>query len=626
MSLLKTFQIKSSTFFGENIHVDFSTKMNCVMGGRGTGKTTLLTILYWLLNHDDDLSKEMLSLVKTNLGAGTAELVLEDDFGDEFMIFKAYGDAPAVKNAAGEQVPFDDFMPRAGIDFYSAGAIERIGLDPKQRLRLFDGYIGKDISDINTQIGIIVAQLKQSEAQIKASNRELAQLKEEMQAFGNIDEDLAKAKKELVAAEASAELKAKFESENIKQSTRVLERNILAKVHESNLNVTSQIERLRTSISAAVLLLSAKSEYETPALKDFLKSGLLKFQALAQLSDNLRNEMAALGGELSSVANSCRVSHEIADGEFSKLKQTIDKYRELFQRINTLTQRSTAKKISSERTQAIAKQLSAHREGRNELLAQLKAHVTARGDLRRKQAAKVNELLGQKVKILMKENALNEPFGALLESIVSRLQMRMTGAERRMLEVSSPQMLLQYLEKDDADGFAKRCEIQNGERIKTLFKEIQGTDIIFELEACVCEDAPNFFLCVEDEKKVEAFKPTDELSTGQRCTAVLPVVFAMTDRPLLIDQPEDNLDNKYITQSIHEIIQKTKEKRQMIFITHNPNIPVISDSEFNVFLSYYNQRAHVLASGNVQAVKSQIVDLLEGGKEAFERRKAIYGY
>lgn len=626
MGLLKTFQIKNSAFYGENIRVDFSAKMNCVMGGRGTGKTTLLTILYWLVSHDDDLPKEMLSLVRSNLGSGTAELVFEDDLGNEFVVFKVFGDSPAIKNAAGEQVPFEDFAARVGIDFYSAGAIERIGLDPKHRLRLFDGYIGKDVSDINAQIGITVAQLKQSEVQIKASSRELSQLKEEMQTFGNIDEDLAKARAELTAAEANAELKAKFESENTKQTTRVIERNVLAKIRESNLNVSSQIERLRASVSTAVSILGAKSDCETPALKEFLNTGLERFQALAKLAEQLRSEMCALDDELTIVANTCRLSHDAADGEFSRLKQTIDKHREVFQKINTLSQRATAKKISAEKIQNLTEQLRSHIEVRSSLLGKLKGFVAARGELRRNLAEKVNELLGQKVKILMRENALNEPFATLLESIVSRLQMRMTGAERRMLEVSSPQMMVQYLEKNDPEGFAKRCEIQNVERVRTLFNEIGGTEMVYELEACVCEDAPNFFLCVEDEKKVESFKPTEELSTGQRCTAVLPVVFAMTARPLLIDQPEDNLDNRYITQSIQEIIQKTKKFRQMIFITHNPNIPVISDSEFNLFLSYYNQRAHVLSAGSVQDVKLQIVDLLEGGKEAFERRKNIYGY
>ena len=73
-------------------------------------------------------------------------------------------------------------------------------------------------------------------------------------------------------------------------------------------------------------------------------------------------------------------------------------------------------------------------------------------------------------------------------------------------------------------------------------------------------------------------------------------------------------------------IIKIKDNRQLVFVTHNPNIPVISDSEKNTFLSYVEQHSCILSSGNIQEVKTQIVDLLEGGSDAFVIRKDIYGY
>ena len=626
MGLIKTLQIKNSAFFGESIRIDFSSKMSCIMGGRGTGKTTLLSILYWAINHDDDLKKEMLSLVKSNLGSGTAEVVFQDEQGNEYVVFKMFGDAPAVKNAAGEIVSFDDFVTRVGIDYFPAGEIERIGLDPKERLRLFDGYIGNTIADINGQIGIVVAQLKQSEIQIKALKRELSQIKEELQTFGSIDTELQKARTELTTVAADPGLKAKFELENKKQTTRVVERNFLTKVRDVNSSVAQQVERLRASISAAISVFPTGSELDNPGLKEFSKTALARLQSFRQLTEELQKGVALLNSDLSTATSASHVEHERAESEFSKLKQTIDTHRELFQRINTLSQRATAKTIAAEKIQTLTGQLNTFTDARGVLLSGLNVLISSRSDLRRKRAAEVNVLLGHQVKILMKEAALNEPFEVLLESILSRLQMRVTGAERRIWEVSNPQMMAAYIEKDDAVGFAQRCEITSVDRIKTLFKTIKEMDLIFELESCVCEDAPNFFLGVEDDKKAELFKPTEELSTGQRCTAVLPVIFAMTNRPLLIDQPEDNLDNKYITQSIREIIRKIKETRQMVFVTHNPNIPVISDSEYNVFLTYFDQQSHILATGNIQQVKNQIVELLEGGKDAFITRKDMYGY
>ena len=353
---------------------------------------------------------------------------------------------------------------------------------------------------------------------------------------------------------------------------------------------------------------------------------IARFQSATQLVDKLQEFSNLLNNDILAVTKTSRGEHERAESEFSNLKQTIAKHRELFQRFNNLSQRATAKKIASEKVQSLTGQLNVLIESRGILLTKFNELISSRATLRRKCAEGVNEMLGQKVKILIKECALNESFEEILKSYLSKFQMRITDTEHQILEVSNPQALACSIEKNDAEGYAKRCGIADLVRVNQLFKVFKETDIVFELEACVCEDAPNFYLGVEDDQKVESFKPTEELSTGQRCTAVLPVIFAMTKRPLLIDQPEDNLDNKYIAESIHQIIRMIKDKRQLVFVTHNPNIPVISDSESNTFLIYFDQCSHVLATGDIPQVKTQIIELLEGGKDAFERRKDVYGY
>ncbi|MCK6598416.1 MAG: ATPase, partial [Bdellovibrionaceae bacterium] len=105
-----------------------------------------------------------------------------------------------------------------------------------------------------------------------------------------------------------------------------------------------------------------------------------------------------------------------------------------------------------------------------------------------------------------------------------------------------------------------------------------------------------------------------------------PIIFAASSNPLVIDQPEDNLDNKYIADSIHKIIKAKKDTRQMIFVTHNPNIPVLSGAEYNLFLDYKGKKSKVDAFGTIDAVKQNILTLLEGGEIAFKLRKDIYGF
>ena len=165
------------------------------------------------------------------------------------------------------------------------------------------------------------------------------------------------------------------------------------------------------------------------------------------------------------------------------------------------------------------------------------------------------------------------------------------------------------------------------ERGNTLIDALFESEEIYEIESLYCHDLPEFKLKIGDDSEVieQNYRKTDDLSMGQRCTAVLPIIFAVSKNPLIIDQPEDNLDNKYITERIHEIVRNQKTNRQMIFITHNPNIPVLSDAENNLFLLYENRKSKVDGKGSVIDVKEKIIKLLEGGKEAFNRRKDIYG-
>ena len=115
------------------------------------------------------------------------------------------------------------------------------------------------------------------------------------------------------------------------------------------------------------------------------------------------------------------------------------------------------------------------------------------------------------------------------------------------------------------------------------------------------------------------------LSTGQKCTAILPILLLDSDNPLIIDQPEDNLDNRFIFQTVVESVRRVKQHRQLILITHNPNIPVLGDAEQVVVLESNGVRARLAREGNVDACKDEIVTLLEGGVEAFQKRGERYG-
>ena len=115
-------------------------------------------------------------------------------------------------------------------------------------------------------------------------------------------------------------------------------------------------------------------------------------------------------------------------------------------------------------------------------------------------------------------------------------------------------------------------------------------------------------------------------SLGQRASALILFVLSQRENDLiLIDQPEDDLDNQTIYEDVIKLIRGLKKNTQFIFATHNANIPVLGDSE-RVFACNYADDLMTISDGNIDCSETQqkIVDIMEGGKEAFNRRKEIY--
>jgi hypothetical protein len=128
-------------------------------------------------------------------------------------------------------------------------------------------------------------------------------------------------------------------------------------------------------------------------------------------------------------------------------------------------------------------------------------------------------------------------------------------------------------------------------------------------------------------RETENYREVGRLSTGQQCTAILHLLLLDNPDPLIIDQPEDNLDNAFIAEHIVNELRASKTRRQYLFATHNANIPVFGDAEWIGVLQEEDNRSKLLASGSIDAkqVKELAANILEGGREAFTRRREKYG-
>jgi len=127
------------------------------------------------------------------------------------------------------------------------------------------------------------------------------------------------------------------------------------------------------------------------------------------------------------------------------------------------------------------------------------------------------------------------------------------------------------------------------------------------------------------------FMASQQLSLGQHAVALLLIILNASqkledNRPLIMDQPEDDLDNSYIYETLVKDFRNSKRRRQMIISTHNPNIPVVADAENIIVLKYNGEHGYIDHNGAIdkpQICKS-VLGILEGGHIALKKRKNKY--
>lgn len=155
----------------------------------------------------------------------------------------------------------------------------------------------------------------------------------------------------------------------------------------------------------------------------------------------------------------------------------------------------------------------------------------------------------------------------------------------------------------------------------------EKADKWFELMLTRIPDAADLTLLRSDGSEAGSFEKGD-LSTGQQNTAILSLLLALGHGPVLIDQPEDELDSEFLFRELVPMLRKAKSRRQLIIVTHNANIPVNADAELVYALKAESGRGVCRAQGGLDraGVTKAVLDIMEGSEEAFRRRKEKYHF
>ena len=279
-------------------------------------------------------------------------------------------------------------------------------------------------------------------------------------------------------------------------------------------------------------------------------------------------------------------------------------------------------------TQKHNRNLELYKNNRRQLLNQWEDAKGAEFRMLEKAARKASNKLRRRVRISVTMAGDRRP----LEQVLRKVGGNLAAALERLRELNQLS-LPEFVEccRAGKDSLMEKYKFPSGaaERIAGA-----SSEILMEIEELDLPATTQIELNTAADGAPEVWQKLEKLSTGQKATAVLLLLLQESEAPLVIDQPEDDLDNRFITESVVPIMRREKQKRQFVFSTHNANIPVLGDAEQIFGLNASGEAEEGKAKinhehmGSIDSlpVRELVEEILEGGKDAFEMRRSKYGF
>ncbi len=601
---------------------DLADGLNCLIGARGTGKTTVLELVRYALDAlpsaPDSERYRIETLVKANLGDGSVELVIETREGLTYKIIRSWQDDPVVLTADG--APTEVTLRSGGVfraDIYSQNEIERIADQALSQLSLIDNFEAAQIVKLTAELRTLGSRLATNATTLMPLQDQINTLNDEIAGIPAIDEKL-KALGPITGQNAEAVTKAQQA-----KSMRQRESQALNSLWEFLKEYDQQIEDLRGQVTSRTaqwmtrdMLGGANGAALTSMKQMLLEGGADIDECLRQARSRLSQLQSSLG-DAGTTLHGTQAQQEAAYQELVKKDAALR--GQAAERSNLERMKNDLLAKQRQRDALIEKQSSLQRD-RTQLLQKLSELRDSRYAVRMAIAQRINTALLPAIRVTVEQSGHHGQYRALLEDALRGGRMKQGVVAQRIVERIAPAELVALIRRADAAGISERCGI-NEDQARKVVDTLRNTETSFTLEGVELADRPRIEL-----KDGEGYKDSSALSTGQKCTTILPILLLDSDTPLLVDQPEDNLDNRFVCESVVQSIRKVKSRRQLVFVTHNPNIPVLADAERVFVLESDGARASKATEGDVDECCDAIVNLLEGGEEAFKRRQERYAY
>lgn len=602
--------------------IEFVADLNCIIGPRGTGKTTVLELIRWALDElpKKDLSpaayRRLESLIEGNLQGGRVELAVENCDGIRFFVTRAVGENPIVLDSGRQPTAISasgGAFFRAEI--FSQNDIETIADHGKFQLELIDSFAREDIAAKDWEADEIAHELVAHARKMEPILVRLTALDEEIKQLPMVEERLKG-----MAAKGD-ETATKVNKAHEEKALRDREARLLITadefINELDAELAEVAGRFRVEFKGKFSddLVNGPNGEIIESLKTRLSVAAQSLKAAVQTA---RDSLAECKTGVATDSEALKLKHTTQEVAFRELIEKHKQHQAQSTERVALERKRNQLKESKNAAAELRKQLA---DGGNRRLALLKSLSEVRDSrfaIRKGVAERLTKALAPNITVSIQQDGNAEAYQELIETTLKGGGVKQGIVAAKLAPNVPPSQLAEMVRKQDILGL-RECSDLNADQANKVVAAFNSLEHLAELETVTLEDAPSIRLRVGGQEK-----DSSTLSTGQKCTTILPILLLEGGNPLLIDQPEDNLDNRFIFETVVDNIEKVKPLRQLIFVTHNPNIPVLGDASRVFVMESDGERAGVAAFGSVDDCRTHIVTLLEGGEEAFRQRGARY--
>ena len=555
-------------FLHEEI-VHFSDNLNCFIGGRGTGKSTAIRAIAYAFGLNDEFGDY-------ENCPDSVIVYCEDEHGVLYRYSRTRGGEIVVKakeDGSINDVPHDSFR----IEYFGQGELAKVAEDPLRNPQLFQDFLDRhtNLSDLAASEESLVAKLRENAGRLLPIENSFGFLDGKKKTLSEIETKLKVAEegnlKEIVG----------------KQSKLASEKAVRDSIEETATTYTNGWNFSSIQRDFDALLATVGTCTDDPASKKAMDEIRAAFSATNQIIKSLEAKLnTAVGtcaGTLRRLAGELKASHQRMTAEIAA------KIAELRARgqatdlagLNSLLQQKTQLATEIAGIEQKAQERKQCRDERTKLRHDLSAVRTQMTVRRKAQLKGINVNLKTTIRDYTVFSIHDD--GGITAEFEEFMQQKMHGTylQDNVIEYVcrhvTPAELADLVLSMNAGKLASTAKIST-EHAQKIVSTLCYWRIIFDLQALAKPPKP--IITVKTKSTPPKDIPVFQLSDGQRHTILLTIaMLADTNVPLVIDQPEDDLDNAFIFSSIVTTLRAIKEKRQVILVTHNANIAVLGDSE-----------------------------------------------